>query len=86
MLPVIKPVEAAHDSQRHDANAGVPLLIAHGTQDPVVQLSRGQAARDALVALGYPVAWHTYPMEHSVCMEEVQALAQFLRHVLAEGG
>lgn len=80
------PIASSTAAERHEANAGIPLLMAHGTQDPVVQLSRGQAARESLVALGYPVAWHIYPMEHSVCMEEVQALAQFLRRVLADGG
>jgi phospholipase/carboxylesterase len=29
------------------------------------------------------VEWHDYPMEHSVCMEEVQALNQWLLRVLA---
>ena len=39
--------------------------------------------RDELQALGYPVEWHEYPMEHSVCIEEVRALQAFLRRVLA---
>ena len=34
-------------------------------------------------ALGYAVAWHDYPMEHSVCMEEVTALNQWLLKVLS---
>ena len=49
----------------------------------MVPLARGSAARDELQALGYPVEWHEYPMEHSVCIEEVRALQAFLRRVLA---
>ena len=41
------------------------------------------AARDLLQGLGQPLEWHDYPMEHSVCIEEVQALQQWLLRVLA---
>jgi phospholipase/carboxylesterase len=30
-------------------------------------------SRDLLVSLGYQVEWHEYTMQHSVCLEEVQA-------------
>jgi phospholipase/carboxylesterase len=48
-----------------------------------VPLARGTAARDQLQQLGYAVEWHEYPMPHSVCAEEVEAIAAFLRRVLA---
>ncbi|RYY74372.1 MAG: carboxylesterase, partial [Comamonadaceae bacterium] len=34
-------------------------------------------------ALGYAVDWHTYPMEHSVCLEEIADIGAWLRRVLA---
>jgi len=77
------PLAAASAAERSTANAGVPIFLAHGRDDPVVPLARGSAARDELQALGYPVEWHEYPMEHSVCIEEVRALQAFLRRVLA---
>jgi phospholipase/carboxylesterase len=49
----------------------------------VVQIERARASRDALAALGYVVEWHEYPMEHSVCMEEIADLNLFLLRVLA---
>jgi phospholipase/carboxylesterase len=48
----------------------------------VVVLSRGEASRDQLVALGYTVQWHTYPMPHSVHPREVADISAFLRQVL----
>ncbi|MFO0625212.1 MAG: dienelactone hydrolase family protein [Polyangiales bacterium] len=69
-------------SARSAANADVPVFLAHGTHDPVVPLARGHAAREALVALGHRVAWHAYPMQHSLCLDEVQALGDWLRAVL----
>ena len=43
----------------------------------------GTESRDALKALGYPVEWHTYAMEHSVCPQEVADLNTWLVRVLA---
>ncbi|MBL8359423.1 MAG: prolyl oligopeptidase family serine peptidase [Rubrivivax sp.] len=77
------PLASALAAERHAANAGVPIFLAHGTQDDVVVPDRGTASRDALQALGWPVEWHTYPMQHSVCIEEVQDLQAWLLRVLA---
>ena len=77
------PLAAATAAERAAASAGVPVFLAHGRDDPVVALARGTASRDQLQALGCPVEWHEYPMEHSVCIEEVRALQAFLRRVLA---
>lgn len=66
----------------HEANKQTPIFLAHGTQDPVVVLERGQSTERLLVSHGYQVQWHTYPMPHSVCPEEVHDIATFLRSVL----
>lgn len=65
------------------ANRGVPIFMAHGTQDPVVRFAWGEASRAALAAAGYPVEWHAYPMEHSAVIEEIVAVGAFLRRVFA---
>ncbi len=70
-------------TERHAANAATPVFAAHGSRDGVVVPARGRASRDALLALGQPVNWHEYPMEHSVCLEEVRDLEAWLRRVLA---
>ena len=70
---------------RRDANALTPVFLAHGRQDNVVPLSRGTASRDLLLAQGQPLAWHDYPMQHAVCLEEIQALQQWLLGVLDAG-
>lgn len=77
------PLAGHAAAERVAANAQTPVFLAHGTRDPMVVLQRGTESRDALQALGQPVEWHEYPMEHSVCMEEVQALNQWLLRVLA---
>jgi phospholipase/carboxylesterase len=64
-------------------NRDLPIFMAHGTADPVVRFEWGDASRRALVASGYRVDWHTYRMEHSVCMEEIEAIGAWLVRTLA---
>jgi phospholipase/carboxylesterase len=45
-------------------------------------MARGTASRDQLQQLGLQVEWHDYPMPHSVCGEEVEAIATFFKRVL----
>lgn len=56
----------------------LPVLMCHGRQDPVVQLGMGAAARDWLIAAGYAVEWHEYPMEHALCAAEVGRISTWL--------
>jgi phospholipase/carboxylesterase len=76
------PLADRFATERNTANATTPIFMAHGTQDPVVVLARGEDSRDALVALGHPVQWHTYPMPHSVHPKEIADISDFLRQVL----
>jgi phospholipase/carboxylesterase len=77
------PLAALTAAECNSANRDTPIFMAHGTMDPVVDISRAQASREALQALGYSVAWKTYDMGHSVCLEEIADIAAFLRKVAA---
>jgi phospholipase/carboxylesterase len=77
------PLAASTAAERSAANAATPIFMAHGLQDGVVPLARATASRDVLLALGQPVEWHSYPMQHSVAPEEVADLNRFLLRVLA---
>jgi phospholipase/carboxylesterase len=77
------PLAATTAAERSPANRDVPIFLAHGRIDPVVAFERGSASRDALLALGYAVEWHEYPMQHSVCAQEIADLNRWLARVLA---
>jgi phospholipase/carboxylesterase len=77
------PLADTSAAERKDANALTPVFLAHGRSDGVVALARGTAGRDLLQQQGQPLEWHDYPMQHSVCMEEVQDLQRWLLKVLA---
>jgi phospholipase/carboxylesterase len=76
------PLAASLEAERSAANRAVPVFMAHGTHDPVIPLRLARESRDLLLSLGYEVAWHEYPMEHSVSPEEVEAIGAWLRRVL----
>jgi len=82
-LSTYLPIAATLAAERSAANAATPIFQAHGTVDPVVALPRGSASRDTLQALGYRVDWHTYPMAHAVCAEEIGDLRRWLGQRLA---
>ena len=77
-LPLGDLAQAEHQS----ANLDTPVFLAHGTYDPVVAPERAETSRAKLQELGYKVQWHTYPMPHSVCPEEISDISQFLQSVL----
>ncbi|MBI1394855.1 MAG: carboxylesterase [Betaproteobacteria bacterium] len=60
----------------------MPLFMAHGTHDAIVPVALGRRAAEGVRTLGLDVAWHEYPMDHEVCMEEIRAIGGFLRTVL----
>ncbi|WP_439687880.1 Alpha/beta hydrolase [Cupriavidus oxalaticus] len=72
------PAPAALAAQANAANATTPVFAAHGTQDDVVSLQLGVAARDFIQARQHPLTWQTYPMGHSVCLEEIVAIGAWL--------
>ncbi len=76
------PLAASTAAERSEASREVPIFLAHGSEDTVVVPQRGRDSRDALVALGHTVEWHEYPMEHSVCPEEIGHLNAWLLRVL----
>ena len=81
-LSTYLPLAAAFDAEREDASRSVPIFMAHGRSDPVIPLARATTSRDQLKAAGYSVEWHEYEMPHSVCEDEIRAIAAFLGRVL----
>lgn len=77
------PLADMLENERQAANQQTPIFLAHGSMDPVVTINRAEASRDRLQSLGYQVSWHTYPMPHSVCAQEVFDIASYLRQVIA---
>ncbi len=56
----------------------LPIFMAHGSFDPVLRLEWGRASADRLIAAGYAVDWHEYPMAHAVCPQEIADISHWL--------
>jgi phospholipase/carboxylesterase len=70
-------------AEAHPANYGVPIFMAHGTDDPMIPIARALASRDLLRQRGYTPEWSEYRMPHSVCPQEIHDIANWLRRMLA---
>ena len=62
-----------------------PVFMAHGSEDPVVPYLAGKQSSALLRRLGFDVDWHVYPMQHSVCGEEIRDLGNWFNARLAQG-
>ena len=70
------------EAERTDANLAIPILMAHGTHDPMIPIMRAATSRENLIRLGYDVRWFDYPMGHQVCLEEIEEISSFFQEVL----
>lgn len=73
------PGELEHASVRKD----LPIFMAHGSFDNVLPMQWGRDSADKLIAAGYAVDWHEYPMAHAVCPQEIAAISAWLSKIYA---
>ena len=77
------PLAATLPAECNQHNAQVPILMAHGDSDPVVQPPLAYLSRDRLQRMSYPLQWYEYRgMQHSLCAEEIVDIRNWLIEVL----
>ena len=82
-LSTYLPLADSLPAEASTMNQDVPIFYAHGTYDPLIPLAMATRSRDKLGELGYQVEWHAYPMQHSVCAEEVADIGNWLRKIIS---
>ena len=85
-LSTYLPMDERLAEEAAAANRDVPILMCHGTADPVLPVQMGEQSRDRLVAAGYPVEWKAYPMQHQVSLAEIADIAAWLGQRLSPAG
>ncbi|NOR24214.1 MAG: carboxylesterase [Desulforhopalus sp.] len=65
-----------------EINKTIPIKIQHGEHDSVVPEELGRKATTQLIKQGYSVSYQNYPMEHSVCPEQIGVISQWLQAIL----
>jgi len=81
-LSTYLPLSQTLAKERTAESNHLPIFMAHGLFDNMIGIDRAALSRDALLALGYAVEWHEYPMPHSVCPQEIADIAAFLVRLL----
>lgn len=77
-LSTYLPLAATSLTEATPEGRATKVFMAHGRFDPVVPQALGERSRDGLLGAGVAVEWHSYPMQHQVCAEEIQALGEWL--------
>ncbi len=81
ILSAFLPLAESLIDEKHPANADIPILMLHGTQDPILPLALAEMGRDALLKQGYSVEFETYAMAHSVCPPEIVKIGEWLKEI-----
>jgi phospholipase/carboxylesterase len=81
-LSTYLPLADSFPQEATAENKATPVFMAHGVFDPVVPLVMGAGSMTFLTGLGYAIDWRQYPMQHSVCAQEVQDIGAWLRKIL----
>ncbi len=75
-------IPAPGENEYPAINKSMPILVCHGTWDPVVPPALADKAMDHLNEQGFSPVLKTYGMEHSVCPEEIDDIAAFINALL----
>ncbi|MBP9742397.1 MAG: carboxylesterase, partial [Burkholderiales bacterium] len=59
-------------------NKLLPIFAAHGVSDPIIPYQIAESTHQILERFGFDITWYVYPMEHSLCQQEVIDLSNWL--------
>jgi phospholipase/carboxylesterase len=72
------PPELARAIPAHEGHKGRPVLVMHGSQDPMIAVERGRESRDALLPFGVSLTYREFEMGHEVGPDALRALVEWL--------
>jgi phospholipase/carboxylesterase len=81
-LSTYLPLPDTLADEMSDKAVNTPIFMAHGKQDDVVAFKYGKQGKALLQAHNFEVRWHEYNMGHTVCMEEIIHIHQWLIEIL----
>jgi len=68
--PLVPPKQPEHE--------GFPVLVVHGTEDPMIPVERARESRDALIRLGVGLTYREFEMGHEIRPEALRDLVRWL--------
>ena len=86
-LSTYMPLASAFEDEVLNTDAveprDLPIFMAHGKFDPVLPVELGRESADLLIASGFDVEWHEYPMAHAICAAEIDDIRRWLQTIYA---
>jgi phospholipase/carboxylesterase len=82
-LSTYLPIAAKLEAERSPMQSGLPVFCAHGAMDPIVPQALGSMTAERLRGWGHDVDWHSYPMPHSVCAQEIADIGDWMERRLS---
>ncbi len=82
MSPFV-PADLLEEDVDWDAAREIPVLLQHGTEDPMIPVQRSRDLAETLVDRGVPLVYGEYPMEHQVALESMTQARAWLDAVRA---
>jgi|TARA_B100001094_G_C18086917_1_gene748239 phospholipase/carboxylesterase len=70
--------------QINPIHRSIPIMLCHGSLDPVVPESLGKQSLSLLEELGFEVGYFGYSMEHAVCPEEIKDIGNWISKALCD--
>ena len=64
--------------EKQSGHENFPVLVIHGTEDPMIPLERAQESREALMRFGVNLAYHEYEMGHEIRPEALRDMLVWL--------
>ena len=82
LLSTYLPDWAYFQQHMTESNIKTQFIVAHGVDDSVVPLAAGELLKQTLIDEGFCVKDYHYPMGHTLCAEEIQMIASFIKEKL----
>lgn len=77
-LSTYLPLASTLEAEANKVQLDTPIMIAHGTFDPIIPIEQAEQSRKQLQDAGYSISWHEYPIPHSVSPKEIQDIDKWL--------
>jgi phospholipase/carboxylesterase len=72
------PNDLANAIEVRDAHPDLPVMVTHGTKDPMIEVGRARESRDRLTQMGISPVYREYEMEHGISPEALRDIAAWL--------
>jgi phospholipase/carboxylesterase len=72
------PEGVAAQIQPDSAHQSLPVLVVHGTEDPMVPVGRARESRQRLTELGVLLTYREYEMGHEISVESLRDIVTWL--------